>query len=140
MAQSHVAPPSTPRLRRTVIWSLIVFVAGTALLWAASEDWRERRLNRAAWSGDTRTAKILVRLGTAPDAIPHGCGGVLQGAVETGNLSLLEFLLEHGADVDRPAKFGVTALYVARSRSWTEAESLLLDHGANPDTSSINPP
>jgi ankyrin repeat protein len=127
-------------MRRAVIWSLLVAVLLTALLWGASKDWRERRLNRAAWSGDTRTAKLLVWLGTAPDAIPHGWGGALQGAVETGNLPLLEFLLKHGADVDRPAKFGVTALYVARSGGRTEAEKFLLAHGANPDTSRINPP
>ena len=39
-----------------------------------------------------------------------------------------------------PAKFGVTPIYFACSYHHTDAEPLLLAHGANPDTIHINPP
>ena len=85
-------------------------------------------------------AYCLVLLGTNPNTIPHGTGGALHGAASTGNLKLMRFLLRHGADVNATVKFGITPLWEARRKGQREAESLLLANGANPDTSTINPP
>ncbi len=85
-------------------------------------------------------AYSLVLLGTNPNAIPHGTGGALHGAASTGNLKLMRFLMSHGADVNATLKFGITPLWEARRKGQLGAERLLLASGANPDTSTINPP
>ena len=61
-------------------------------------------------------------------------------AAERGDIGLMRFLLAHGADINLPVKFGATPLYGAREYHQVIAERWLLAHGANPDTSHINPP
>lgn len=85
-------------------------------------------------------AYCLVLLGTNPNTIPHGTAGALHGAASTGNLRLMRFLMRHGADVNVTLKFGITPLWEARRKGQREAENLLIANGANPDTSTINPP
>jgi len=120
--------------------ALIVLVVTQLLFWLASADRRGRMLAHASWSGNNTVAFCLVWLGTDPNTIPHGTGGALHGAAVHGNLDLMRFLIRHGADVNAPVKFGITPLWEARRYKQLEAERLLLENGANPDTSNIDPP
>lgn len=110
-----------------------------ALAWIVSADKRGKWLREAAWTDHTVRAKLLVWLGTDVN-YATGSGSALHGAAYKGNIELMSFLIRHGAVVDQPAKYGVTALWWARKNKQSEAEKLLLAHGANPDTSHIHPP
>lgn len=52
-----------------------------------------------------------------------------------GNVEVVSLLIERGADVNLPVKWG-TPLYAAALRGHAETVKLLLDHGAKPDQSS----
>jgi ankyrin repeat protein len=104
-----------------------------------SADHRAYMLYMAALRGDSTKIKVLVWLGVDVNSAT-GSGAALHGAAYTGRTDIMEFLLQHGAQVDLPVKFGVTPLYVAREAHQSAAERLLLANGANPDTSHINPP
>ncbi len=98
-------------------------------------DW----MREAAWRGDNRTAKLLVWLGTDVNHA-NGAGTALHGAVATGNADLAEFLLEHGANVNFAAKWGITPYWQTRGNPQSPVARVLLAHGANPDTGNVNPP
>jgi ankyrin repeat protein len=102
-------------------------------------DFRSRRLLNAAAENNTTKIKALLWLG-ADVNFSTGSGTALHGAAYNGNIPLMTFLIEHGATVDQAAKFGITPLWEARMNHQLAAEQLLLAHGANPDTSHINPP
>ena len=44
----------------------------------------------------------------------------------------MRFLLDHGAEVDAPMKFGIIPLWEARQNDQDEAEKLLITHGVGP--------
>lgn len=71
--------------------------------------------------------------------IPADDGGValvpaIIVAVDSGQLEALKYLLEHGANPNRKARDGRTALTAAALAGRTAYVSVLLDAGANPDT------
>lgn len=117
--------------------ALLLLAAGAFRLLPA--DFRGRRLLNAAAENDTTKVKLLLHFG-ADVNFTTGAGTALHGAAYNGNIDLMTFLIEHGADIDQAAKFGITPLWEARHNHQTAAEQLLLAHGANPDTSHINPP
>ncbi|HNX36491.1 MAG TPA: ankyrin repeat domain-containing protein [Kiritimatiellia bacterium] len=130
------------KTQKRKIWggTLILLAVMALSVRYASADRRGRMLSYAAWSGNNTMAYCLVLLGTNPNTIPHGTAGALHGAASTGNLKLMRFLMRHGADVNATLKFGITPLWEARRKGQRDAENLLLANGANPDTSTINPP
>jgi ankyrin repeat protein len=109
------------------------------LLWAVSVEKRGKLLREAAWDDNTAKARLLVRLGTDVN-YSTGNGTALYGAAANGNIELMEFLFQHGANVNAPAKFGQTPLWQARESKQSAAEQWLIDHGANPDTSHVHVP
>lgn len=60
----------------------------------------------------------------------------LFAAVTAGHLTLARWLLDQGADVDQPTKYGDTALNVMLQpplpEYWLAAAELLVEHGADP--------
>jgi Ankyrin repeats (3 copies) len=130
-----------PLPKRLIRWTAaLLFVALAAtFLWALSADKRGRWLHEAAWTNNLSRAKLLVWLGTDVN-YSTGSGTALHGAAYQGNIPMMTFLLQHGAAVDQRAKFDITPLWEARLNKQSAAEQLLLAHGANPDTSHINPP
>ena len=114
--------------RKTVVWialaSLLLLFLFSAVLWISSTDRPERMLAQAAWSGNTIQAKLLVWCGADPNVSPHGTSGALHGAAASGNIKLMRFLLDHGAEVDAPMIFGITPLWEARQNDQDEAEKL----------------
>ena len=59
----------------------------------------------------------------------------LHFAVQCGNVEIIKWMIEKGADVDIQCKVvadSVTPLIIAANRSWIDAAKLLLEAGANP--------
>ena len=127
--------------RRLLRWPavLLPIVLFCCFAWTISADKRGRWLHQAAWKNKLPRAKLLIWLGTDVN-YSTGSGTALHGAAYQGNTEMITFLLQQGADVDRRAKFDVTPLWEARLNKQAAAEQLLIAHGANPDTSHINPP
>jgi uncharacterized protein len=125
--------------RNTAIIILAILVVAVTLFRLTPADFKGHRLINAARDGDILRVRLLLVLG-ADINYSTGSGSALHAASGDGNIKLMRFLLAHGATVNMPAKFGVTPLYEAREAKHSEAELLLLSHGANPDTSHIRPP
>lgn len=117
---------------------LLVALLGCGI-WALFTDRQGRWLLQAAWKNNLARVKLLVCLGTDVN-YSIGAGSALHGAAYHGNIEMIDYLLKHGASVDQREKFDITPLWWARKNNQAEAEQLLLSHGANPDTSHINPP
>ena len=133
-------------MKRTVRTASLVMATLVVLLLLAAgvfrlmpSDFRGNRLLNAAAENNTTKVKLLLWLG-ADVNFSYGGGTALHGAAYNGNIPLMTFLLQHGATVDAAAKFGITPLWEARINHQLAAEQLLIAHGANPDTSHINPP
>jgi ankyrin repeat protein len=102
-------------------------------------DVRGHRLLNAARDGSIPRAQLLLILGSPID-YASGSGTALHIAAARGDTAFMEFLLRRGAQPDIQVKWDITPLYYARSYKHSDAERILLAHGANPDTSRINPP
>ncbi|KAL3462751.1 ankyrin repeat-containing domain protein [Aspergillus heterothallicus] len=96
-------------------------------------------IQAAALSGDVKLINSLITLGADVDAPAAAMGTTaLVVSVRHKSLPILQLLLEHGADVNRPAdcefrtpfQEAVTALQEAASRDWLEGVEFLLEHGA----------
>lgn len=118
---------------------LCLYLAAVGAYHLLPPDFRGQRFHNAARDGDITRARFLLLLGSDID-YRTGIGTALHIASMRGDTAFMEFLLRHGAAPDLSAKFGVTPLYFARTYKHPDAERILLAHGANPDTSNINPP
>ncbi len=119
--------------------SLVFCLLAAGAFRVLASDFRGQRFHNAARDGSTPRAQLLLLLGSDIDFMTS-IGTALHIATIRGDIAFMEFLLKRGAAPDLPAKFGVTPLYLARTCHHPEAERILLAHGANPDTSHINPP
>lgn len=119
--------------------SLVLCLLAAGAFRVLPSDFRGQRFHNAARDGSIPRAQLLLLLGSDID-YKTGIGTALHIAAIRGDTAFMEFLLRRGAAPDLPAKFGVTPLYFARAYHHPEAEPMLLAHGANPDTSHINPP
>jgi|GEM_PF-3385852 ankyrin repeat protein len=133
-------------MKQNAKWIFILFasifaIAGVTC--AASRllppDVRGLPLLNAARDGDIPRARLLLILGSPID-YTSGSGTALHIAAARGDTAFMEFLLQRGARPDIQVKWHITPLYCARICGQTDAERILLAHGANPDTSSITPP
>lgn len=84
----------------------------------------------ATRAGSLESARLLVAAGSDVNGLSAFGTSPAIMAVHGGNIELLEFLLENGADIESSAS-GHTALHAAILRGSLEAVELLLDHGAN---------
>jgi len=90
----------------------------------------------AAFEGRSRTMKIMYAVGAdvnAPGCETRYCLTPTVAAAWGGHTDILEFLLDHGADVNRTGRFGTTPLMMAAYFGNTETVHLLLTRGANPN-------
>jgi ankyrin repeat/SOCS box protein 13 len=83
----------------------------------------------AAAAGNTEALRVLTEHGA------HFTGALLARAALEGHLSCVEFLLSKGVPVDSTLDGGGTALFWAAYRSHTEVARVLLEHGADPNSS-----
>jgi hypothetical protein len=119
--------------------ALAIVVVGVGAFRMLPEGMRGRRLLNALNGGHTTRARLLIWLGTDPN-FQTGHGSAMHYAAATGDVDLMRFLVLHGADVDAPAEFGITPLYLARAKGNASAERFLIAHGANTNLSKITPP
>ncbi|EEU44931.1 uncharacterized protein NECHADRAFT_85166 [Fusarium vanettenii 77-13-4] len=96
------------------------------------EEEGEEALVEAAVRGHTSLAALLLHLGVDANT-PGLTRNPLQAAAREGELKMLEFLLDHGADINAPAYLngGRTALQAALEGETPENAWLLLDRGAD---------
>ena len=132
-----VRPRHTGPLRRYSRWlGFVSLVVLAAVIFAAiafrflPRDTRGDLVLDALRGGRPAVARLWVRLGADPN-YGTGSGSALHIAAAAGDLEMLRFLIAHGAEVDRPAKWGVTPLHKAREYRQTEAERFLIAHGAD---------
>jgi uncharacterized protein len=84
----------------------------------------------AARAGSLESARLLVAAGSDVNGLSAFGTSPAIMAIHGGNVELLSFLLQSGADVESSAS-GHTALHAAILRGSPEAVELLLDHGAD---------
>jgi ankyrin repeat protein len=87
------------------------------------------------------TAAMLDRRDLATVLIDHGADANIaehrtreapgHKAAKYGHTYVLEYLLEHGAEIDRPGPGGMTMLHIAAQQGHTEIAALLIAHGAD---------
>ncbi len=103
---------------------------------ARREDHVQRQPIHAAKS--LRMLQALIERGGADVNAIDGCGEwPLKLAAESNDIKRLEWLLKHGADVDRTST-GETALHAAVRADSREAVDLLLASGANPNQQDVD--
>lgn len=97
-------------------------------------------LSWCAYYGDVSAIKFLLSKGESLQSLGDDLG--LNGVCFHGHWRLCKFLLENGADVNRPAPdTGETPLHSAVCKSWPQAAlvvKVLLAHGANPNVATKN--
>ena len=96
------------------------------LLLKAGAEPDSSAFSQACWLGRTDTVRLLMDAGIRPDA---GLANAAQG----GHIELVRLLLAKGADVNRKAESGVTALHLAALQGGLKTVGLLLEKGADPN-------
>lgn len=98
---------------------------------------RQWELTQAADSGDLATVKRLVEVGVPIDAAPTSEAGggspALIVAAWAGHDNVIQYFLDHGANINRRDSCGNTALNAAAMRGRLSTAQLLLSRGANPN-------
>jgi Ankyrin repeats (3 copies) len=84
---------------------------------------------------DLAAVRRLLDRGVSPDAVndPRDTEGksALQIAAGTGNVALVQLLLDRGADINAPDVWGGTAIFVAAMAAGPEVVKLLISRGAD---------
>ena len=124
-------------------WSLRVLpllAVGALVYWLVwFFYWSPEALFRAAAKGTVADIEAVLRRGVDVNAR----GAVLAGpailhAASAGRAENVRALIEHGAEVDRPNRYGNTALIMAVSKEHADTVAVLLAAGADPERTSIN--
>ena len=90
-------------------------------------------IHDAARNGDVAAVTAALNAGIAVDA-NEGSGTPLYIAVRRGHFAATKLLLERGANANALSNYWGSALQVAASKSRSDLMVLLLDHGANPES------
>lgn len=83
-------------------------------------------LHMALSRGHDDVVRLLVSHGASPDDYPHAL-------LLARTVNIARYLIEQGADVNRPGKYGQTSLHFAASTGNVEMMKCLLAHGADVD-------
>lgn len=121
MAAEAILPSVTGALLAAVVWTL----ARDLRLWASGRGW----LRNAVVFRDAAAVRTIL------DAAPHLADDpeALFDAVFHEQDEVLAVLLERGADVRRPLRWGGAALHIAARYGTAESVAALLAHGADID-------
>jgi hypothetical protein len=93
-------------------------------------DYPEEALLIAARSGDKKKVAALLKAGVKPDVTSPNSYTALGYAGAGGHLEIMKLLLEHGASVNKQARFMKNPLSVVAGSSHIAAAKLLLSNGA----------
>lgn len=98
------------------------------------------RLHAAAQKGDLAVMEVLLKGGALLDGSTNAASPVLTPlgtAVHAGQLEAAEWLLKHGASIDRLGG-GEAPLHAALGLGDFDRVKWVLDHGANPNVPNVN--
>jgi len=95
-----------------------------------SREEAQTALYCACLDGHENTSKVLVKWGADPNLLPASMLSPLRAAIQSGNLSLVQYLLSNGADPNQMTQWG-TALHLAASLGAKEILDEILRHGAD---------
>ena len=130
------------RLRSDLLTSLSIVAVSLGLVGPAGaghDDPAEQRFVEAARSGDLATLEDLVGQGVNVNASQGDGRTALHLAAERRDVEMVEFLLEHGADVERGTRIGdYRALHVASRMGSSAIIERLLEAGATVDVKTTN--
>jgi len=152
---------ASERKRLGISLAITGLVCGVAVLMLG----RGPLLRVAARSGDVLGARVLLAVGTEPDAadgrgrtplmraagwgrlevakllLQHGAnpGKAMHSAAVGGHVEMVELLLNSGAPVDAYRAWGMTPLYRAAEYGRTDVVEYLLSRGADANGSSTSP-
>jgi ankyrin repeat protein len=91
-------------------------------------------LVQRAGLGDVVAVRLFLTAGMSPEVKDKEGVTPLTAATYAGSAGVVEFLLQHGAEVNfREGKFGGTALIYAARNGHVKLITMLLDKGANPE-------
>ncbi|KAH0559956.1 hypothetical protein GP486_003522 [Trichoglossum hirsutum] len=94
----------------------------------------EQALHSAAGNGEEACVLLLLKLGFDPDGNTNGIGETpLHSAAEKGLSSIVEALLEHGANLHAVSDRGETVLHRAARGGHEDMVRVLLSKGLNPE-------
>jgi hypothetical protein len=114
------------RVLRAVFFALL---ATSELAWAALPD--PVTLGAAVEVGNVQAVRAWLDQGMNPDMEADRVGTGLMVAAWEGNIDMMSLLVSHGANVNKPNRFGEQALQMAAWRGKLDAVRWLLDHGAS---------
>jgi hypothetical protein len=95
-------------------------------------------LHIAAYEGDVKRVKKLLKKGADPNARNVVSWTPLHIAASKNHIEIAKLLLEHGADPNVQEEHGRTPLHVAASKNYVDVVKPLLEHGADPNTQDEN--
>jgi len=90
-------------------------------------------LHYAAFSGDLKKAQQLCSLGFSADVTDMNLNTPLHVASEYGHNSLISYLVQQRANINRQNVQGKTALHLSVEKGFLQTAQLLLYMGANPN-------
>ena len=113
----------------------VIIVLAVAGVLAGSGSWAQTAIHDAATKGDLQAVKAAIAADpTVVDAEkPPNKKTALHYAAQNGHADVVAFLLDNGADVNRPNIAGETPLHYAVGLPDPTVVNLLLARGANPN-------
>ena len=146
MTRGHETAETCPLAALSVILAVFALILAVALPGLATEaraaseimpgqdvQLPDNDLIEAARDGDVDGVDRAIRAGISPDDTGIGQVPAIVVAAERNHLEVVKFLLEKGANPNRPARDGRTALSVAAQGGRERIVTALLDHGADPN-------
>jgi ankyrin repeat protein len=102
---------------------------------------RTKALNYAIMTKNIKTVEFLLKHGASVNKSDEGSETALHIAVEDGQIEIIKLLLANGADINAKDEMGETPLYSLIHLPYdNELPRLLLDNGADPNTTSNGTP
>lgn len=95
------------------------------------DDELVNRFINAAINGDVKTVEEMLIAGMPADHADVFARTALIKAAQFNRTDVIRLLLQNGADVHKPNRFGNTPVHLAAIRNSIDAIAVLLEHGAS---------
>jgi len=118
--------------------AILLFLTVFAIL-APSLLFSSDKLHKAAYNGDIKTVKIILKDRINPDERDSFGGTALHAAMFQDNMKIVELLIEAGLDVNAQGTYNkYTPLHDAVWANNLQAAKLLVKHGSKIDIKSVD--